>query len=322
MIRKRPQTLKEYIGQDRIRPLIAAELQAARKRHRPFRHTLLFGSPGLGKTSLAAVIANEMGAVLMPHTAKAEWKSDRVRAMLLGLPIEGYGKGGQRMGGAQYVIFMDECHKLPDFESWYKPLEDREIDDRGGVSWLPEFTFIGATTDLWKVPKPFRDRCSFQIHLEPYTVDNLVQIIRFNYPHISPDMATEAAKRSRNTARIAIDYAESVMLYGIEYFDMIGVDERGLTPLDRAVLKALQESDRPLSLNSLASMVGEATPQVIAEIVEPYLLSLGLIQRTNRGRVPAEIGRGGLNPPESPEMALDAKSDSLSSFLVSVHSES
>jgi len=204
----------------------------------------------------------------------------------MGLDVTGYDEGGTPgPGAAKHLIFIDEVHELPDFEVFYPVLEDRTVnpDPYGGASWIPMTTFIFATTDPFKLPKPFVDRLPLQLRLDPYADDEIEAIVKFNHPKLTKPEIKAIAARSRGVARVAVNFADSVAVHGLSYFDAMEIDDRGLTRLDRDVLAALDRAKRPVSLSTLAAMVKE-NPTTIANVVEPYLLSMGLMEITSRGR--------------------------------------
>lgn len=287
---KRPNNLSEFVGQKKLKQILAAEIQAARTNNKPLRHMLLGGMAGTGKTSLASVVSNELGYVFKPYTASKDWTPARITKELLELDTTGYTDKGVRTKSAKiYCLFFDECHRMPtsSWESWYSALEDCQVYHAGGISWLPYFTWIGATTSV-NLPKPLRDRIGMQFRLEPYTVDDLVTIIRANYPKLDMSIYKAIATRSRSTPRIALQYTESYMNYGgMEVFDLMGIDAEGLGNLDRAYLGALKTAGRPLSLSTLASMLREDS-DTLAETVEPVLLEKGLVYLSSKGRELAE----------------------------------
>lgn len=282
-------SLNKVIGQRGIKQQIQAELKYVRSNpYATFRHTLLTGGAGLGKTTLASAIASELKYEFVAHTAGSDWDRRKIEYELLNLKICGYDEGGlNRHGkGVRYVFMIDEVHSIPrkNFEYFYEPLQNAQINLMdGGYSWLPDITFIFATTETSKLPQPFVDRCHLQLRLEPYTAADLAKIVSLNYPNMSESDAMEAAKRAKGVARIALSYAESIRRHGLVYFDNAEIDDMGLTSLDRKYLQILEESDRPLSLTLISSMLSE-NRDTITNSVEPYLMAKGLIRVTSRGR--------------------------------------
>lgn len=274
-----PHTFKELIGQSRVVELAKKEV----KTRRP-RHTLLYGPPGLGKTTLAGIMAREAGLTFVQLQAGALLTPKKVAATLMDLDITGYDRDGRPGPEAKrYLVLVDEVHKLQDFDQWHPILSGGELtpDPHGGTSWLPALTVVAATNYPNLLPEPFKSRFPLTLRMEPYTIDDLVKIIKRRYPNVGDPK--DIAERSRGSARLALQYAETVSLHGPGAFDSLEIDTVGLNPLDRAVLAALKRAGRPLSLTTLAAMVQE-DPKVIRAEVEPFLLRLGLIAITPKGR--------------------------------------
>jgi len=296
----RPRRLSEFIGQHRVREQLELVLEGARRRGDPPDHVLLSGPPGLGKTSLAMIIAVEMGAAIRVTSGPALERAGDLAAMLSNL-----------MPGD--VMFIDEIHRIarPAEEMLYLAMEDFRVDvmvGKGpGATSIPldiaPFTLVGATTRAGALTGPLRDRFGFTAHMEFYEPAELDQVLRraavILKVDLRPDGADEIAGRSRGTPRIANrllrrvrDYAEvradgavtrSVARAALEVYD---VDELGLDRLDRAVLSALVRSFRggPVGVSTLAVAVGEE-PATVEEVCEPFLVRAGMLARTPRGRV-------------------------------------
>ncbi len=296
----RPSRLEEFIGQERVRRQLELVLAGARKRGQAADHVLLSGAPGLGKTTLAAIVAAEVGAQFRATSGPAVERPGDLAAILTGL------EPGD-------VLFVDEIHRLPRAveEVLYPAMEDFQLDIVVGKGPgarsirldLPAFTLVGATTRTGLIAAPLRDRFGFSAHLEHYDPEELLAIVhrsaRLLDISVDPDGALEIATRSRGTPRIANrllrrvrDYAEvegdgtvdlPVAQAALEVFD---VDELGLDRLDRRVLEALVDnfSGGPVGLATLAISVGEES-DTLEDAVEPFLLRRGLLQRTPRGRV-------------------------------------
>ena len=310
----RPRSLAEFVGQDRVREQLAVLVDSARARGRPPDHVLLSGPPGLGKTTLAAVLALELGAPLRVTSGPAMERPGDLVALLTQL-------------GPGEVLFVDEVHRLPRAaeELLYVAMEDYRVDvvvGRGpGATAIPldlePFTLVGATTRSGLLTGPLRDRFGFTAHLEPYSAGELVAVLRRSAGllgvALDDDAAREVAGRSRGTPRIANrllrrvrDYAEvrgdGHVTLGLarEALRVYDVDARGLDRLDRAVLDALVRrfAGGPVGLSTLAVAVGEETGTV-EDVCEPFLLRSGLLVRTPRGRVatPAAWEHLGLAPP-------------------------
>jgi holliday junction DNA helicase RuvB len=296
----RPRTLAEFVGQPRVREQLELVLQGARLRGSPPDHVLLSGPPGLGKTSLAMIIAAELGCALRITSGPALERAGDLAAMLSNL-VEGD------------VLFIDEIHRIarPAEEMLYLAMEDFRVDvvvGKGpGATSIPleiaPFTLVGATTRSGSLTGPLRDRFGFTAHMEFYTPEELEQVLRRSAAILGvdmcPDGAEEIAGRSRGTPRIANrllrrvrDFAEvradgritrEIARAALTVYD---VDELGLDRLDRAVLAALVRSfgGGPVGISTLAVAVGEE-PSTVEEVCEPYLVRAGMLARTPRGRV-------------------------------------
>ncbi|MGH3471948.1 MAG: Holliday junction branch migration DNA helicase RuvB [Nocardioidaceae bacterium] len=319
----RPRTLDEIIGQERVREQLGLVLTAARGRARTPDHVLLSGPPGLGKTTMAMIIAAEMGKPLRLTSGPAIQHAGDLAAILSGL-----NEGD--------VLFMDEIHRMsrPAEEMLYMAMEDFRVDVVIGKGpgataiplEIPAFTLVGATTRAGLLPGPLRDRFGFTGHLEFYETGELLQIVersaRLLQVDVDRDGAAEIASRSRGTPRIANrllrrvrDFAQ-VRADGIvtqplahEALALFEVDESGLDRLDRAVLDALcrRFGGGPVGLSTLAVAVGEER-ETVEEVAEPFLVRSGLLARTPRGRIatPAAWSHLGLVMPAGSAFADQA----------------
>ena len=296
----RPRTLDEVIGQERVREQLSLVLQAARGRERAPDHVLLSGPPGLGKTTLAMIIAAEMSSPLRLTSGPAITHAGDLAAILSGL------NDGD-------VLFVDEIHRMsrPAEEMLYMAMEDFRVDVIIGKGpgataiplEIPPFTLVGATTRAGLLPGPLRDRFGFTGHLEFYEPAELDQIVRRSSGLLGVDLtgqgAAEIASRSRGTPRIANrllrrvrDYAQvradGVVTLDVAHraLDLYEVDQSGLDRLDRAVLDALcrRFGGGPVGASTLAVAVGEER-ETVEEVAEPFLVRSGLLARTPRGRV-------------------------------------
>jgi Holliday junction DNA helicase RuvB len=300
----RPQKLSEYVGQARAREQLEIFITAAKNRGEALDHVLLFGPPGLGKTTLAHIIAKEMGVNLRVTSGPVLERAGDLAALLTNLE-------------PRDVLFIDEIHRLSPVveEILYPALEDYQLDIMIGEGPaarsvkldLPPFTLVGATTRAGMLTNPLRDRFGIVARLEFYNPDELTHIVtrsaRLLNIETSPEGALEIARRSRGTPRIANrllrrvrDYAE-VKAEGhitAEVADkallMLEVDQGGLDVMDRKLLHALLEkfAGGPVGLENLAATIGEAA-DTIEDVLEPYLIQQGFLARTPRGRVAAPM---------------------------------
>ncbi len=296
----RPKTLAEFVGQHRVREQLDLILRAALQRGNSADHVLLSGPPGLGITTLATIVASELGAPIRVTSGPAIQHAGDLAAVLSSLtPGE--------------ILFIDEIHRLarPAEEMLYLAMEDYRVDVVVGKGVganaigldLPSFTLIGATTRAGLLPSPLRDRFGFTAHLDFYEADELEQIVHRSAGllkvEITQDAAVEISKRSRGTPRIANrllrrvrDYAQvhtsgkvdiDVAKKALALFE---IDDRGLDRIDRAILDALinKFGGGPVGLSTLAVAVGEE-PETVEDMCEPFLVRIGYLARSARGRI-------------------------------------
>jgi Holliday junction DNA helicase RuvB len=295
----RPKDFANYIGQDRLKKNMELAITAARKRGEPLDHILLYGPPGLGKTTMASVIAHEMGAQIRITAGPAIERAGDLASLLTNL------QDGD-------ILFIDEIHRINRTvaEVLYSAMEDYKLDIMIGKGPsarslrldLPRFTLVGATTRTGALPAPLRDRFGIIHRLEFYTPEQIAQIIdrsaNILNVKIHPEASSELAKRSRLTPRIANRLLKRVRDYadvngdGIidtviskQALALLDVDDLGLDPADRLLLSAIIDSYNggPVGVETLAALTAEERA-TIEDFIEPYLMQIGLLERTPRGR--------------------------------------
>lgn len=300
----RPETLEQYVGQKKAKTNLKIFIEAAKSRNEPLDHVLFYGPPGLGKTTLASIIANEMGVNIKVTSGPAIEKPGEMAAILNNL-------------SENDILFIDEIHRLNRQveEVLYPAMEDYSIDIMIGKGQgarsirldLPKFTLVGATTRAGLLTAPLRDRFGVINKLEFYSVDELKQIITRSASllgvEIEENGAIEMARRSRGTPRLANrllkrvrDFAQvkydGIITYDVanKALDMLEVDRLGLDKGDRSILETIiyKFSGGPVGLDTLAAALGEDSG-TLEDVYEPYLIQNGLIQRTPRGRIVTDL---------------------------------
>ena len=316
----RPKTLEEYIGQDKAKENLSIYIEAARRRGEPLDHVLLYGPPGLGKTTLAGIIANEMGVNFRVTSGPAIEKPGDLAALLTNL-----NEGD--------VLFIDEIHRLSRAveEVLYPAMEDNVLDiiiGKGPSARsirldLHKFTLVGATTRAGQLSAPLRDRFGVILRLELYTPEQLSSIVNRSAGildiDIDPEGALEIASRSRGTPRIANrllkrarDFAQVVCEGGITKeasslaLDRMEIDALGLDSIDRLILRTMIKNYNggPVGLETIAAAIGEEAV-TIEDVYEPYLMQIGFLSRTPRGRTVTPAGYAHLGIPMPGQQRLD-----------------
>lgn len=299
----RPKTLAEFVGQEKVKERLRVYIQAAKARGEPLDHVLLLSPPGLGKTTLAHIIANEMGVQIKVSSGPALERPGDLAAILTHL-------------SPGDILFVDEIHRLrpqveeilyPAMEDWRLPIVLGEGPHARCIELsLSPFTLIGATTREGLLTTPLRDRFEVVFRLEFYQPEELAEIVRRAAPRlgvaIEPEAAWELGTKARGTPRIALrllrrarDLAQVQGMTTIttavakETLKMLGIDEQGLDELDRRILEVMIDrfNGGPVGLETLSAALGE-DPDTIADLYEPYLIALGFIKKTPQGRVATE----------------------------------
>jgi Holliday junction DNA helicase RuvB len=314
-LKLRPQRLQEFIGQDKVKENLAVAIAAARSRDEALDHILLYGPPGLGKTTLATIIANEMGVSFQQTSGPTIQIKGDLTAVLTNIQ-------------PKQVLFIDEVHRMqPAIEELlYSGLEDYRLDIMIGQGpsarthsfEIPPFTFVGATTRIGLLSAPLRSRLGLVLRLEFYTHEDLKVILNRSAQilnvGIDDDAAFEIATRCRGTPRVANRLLRRVRDYaqvrGTGHIDrataqaaleMLQVDQHGFDEIDRRLLMTIIEKYQggPVGVNTLAAALAEE-PDAIEEIYEPYLMQIGFLDRTPRGRIATQLAykHFGIEPPK------------------------
>ena len=300
----RPKNFETYIGQDKVKENLKIYIKAALSRNEPLDHVLLYGPPGLGKTTLATIIASEMGVNIKVTSGPAITKPGDLAAILTNLQEND-------------LLFIDEIHRMNKSveEVLYPALEDFNLDIMIGKGPsarsiridLPKFTLVGATTKVGNLSSPLRDRFGIIHRLEMYSINDLANIVinssKILNVEISKDAALEIGSRSRGTPRIVNrllkrvrDFAQVKDLKIIDYditkeaLDRLEIDELGLDNIDRILLDTLINKfcGKPCGIDTLAAAIGE-DKDTIEDVYEPYLMQIGFLARTTRGRIPTKL---------------------------------
>lgn len=322
----RPRTLTEYIGQEKIKNNLQIFMEAAKKRSEPLEHVLLYGAPGLGKTTLAHIIAHEMGVNIKVTSGPAIERTGDLAAILTNL------QPGD-------ILFIDEIHRLNRVieEVLYPAMEEYALDiiiGKGPSARtlridLPKFTLIGATTKVSLLSSPLRDRFGSTLHLNFYEDTDIEKIInrsaRILQVNVTPESINQIAKRSRKTPRVANrllkrvrDFAQVKSIAQIDKttainaLNMLEIDELGLDQIDRRILETIitKFSGGPVGLNTIAAATAEEM-ETVEEVYEPFLIQIGFLNRTPRGRMatpqayqhlklPAPVGQTNIGQPNAP----------------------
>ena len=297
----RPQDFSQYVGQSDIMPVIHNAIRLAKEGTRLFPPTLLYGGPGLGKTSLVGCIGKEIGLKVMSYVGSKDLTGTKIKQDLLNLDVRGYTDNGiWQPGATRYLVFIDEIQAADRSLTGelLTAIESLEVTDASGnLYWLADISFIFATTEpatLMRICRPFMDRLTLQLHLTPYREEELCQIVARLHPKMKADIVADIARRSCGVARHAVNFSQAVEDYpgGLSWFAIMGIDEFGLTESHRKYLKVLEDAGgRAVSLSGLASVLREL-PSVVM-LWEEELIRQDRILVTPHGRLLADRGMSG-----------------------------
>lgn len=271
-----------------IDKILITEAEGAARLGQPIRHVILYGPPGLGKSTLGRKVAELQSGPFLSLTATPTWTDSNTFDILMGLPTTGYTTEGRRTEDSPNpsTVLIDECHNYgpKSWTSWLRPLHDLEIDHVDGqVSWLPDFTVVFCTTVLSKVPNAVQSRC-LKLRMSPWTRKEMTLLVRTRFLKLTEADVADLVRKARGVPRLAIQYAENLLRFGEGWAEVFDIDEDGYTSDDRRYLEILAQSRRPVALATMASRLG-LDRDTVELTIEPYLLAAGRIAIESGGRV-------------------------------------